>query len=288
MSGTKRALGRGLGALLNVSSGFNADPSQILDIDLTKIIPNPFQPRRSFLPESIQELADSIDRGQLLQPICVRKNHERYEIVNGERRFRAFQKLDRKTIPCIITEFTDKEMLLNALIENVQREDLNPIDEALSYSRMTQEFCLTHEELALNLGKSRSHITNSLRLLKLPRPVLEYIESGFLAPGGARALLALKDPDLQKRIASEAIVQGSNVRQIEQTVKDVLKPNSSTEHNSPESFDHLEGKYQQCFEALLKVNCQVKVSSSACRVQLRFKNQSEVDDFLKQLEAQLN
>jgi len=277
-----------LGALLSVSSGLNADSSQIHEIALDTIVPNPFQPRRSFSPESIQELAESIDRSQLLQPICVRKNQKQYEIVNGERRFRAFLKLSRTTIPCIVTEFSDQEMLLNALIENVQREDLNPVDEALSYSRMTQEFSLTHEELATNLGKSRSHITNSLRLLKLPRSVLEYIESGFLAPGGARALLALKDPDLQKRIASEAIVQGSNVRQIEQTVRDVIKPRPPGPASPSHSFQSLEGQYQQSLLDLLGVDCSVKLSNSSCRVQLKFKNQNEIEDFLDGLKKKLN
>ena len=180
MSTSKRVLGRGLGALLKGNSD-SAYDGQVQNIEISRIVPNPFQPRRSFTTESIQELAESIQKNDLIQPVVLRSstNNNEYEIVTGERRFRAFIFLRREHIPAIIRQFDDQEMLVNALIENIQREDLSPLEEAHSYQKLIGQFSLTHEDLAATVGKSRSHISNSLRLLKLPDAILDYLESGL-------------------------------------------------------------------------------------------------------------
>ena len=222
MSTSKRALGRGLGALLGSAAAPSHDESSIQSISLQLIVPNPFQPRKSFSEESISELARSIYEGQLLQPIALRRVGESFQIVNGERRFRAFQHLNKSAIPAIVLELSDREMLLSALVENIQREDLNAIDEATSYHSLHSEFGLTHEEISQGVGKSRSHVSNSLRLLKLPESVRNFVISGLLSPGAARALLPLDDQTKIMKIASESIVQGWNVRQLETRVREEI------------------------------------------------------------------
>jgi len=193
------------------------------EIPIERIRPNPFQPRSSFDPEKIKELADSITSQGLLQPILVRSRPEgAYEIVAGERRWRAAQQARLRTVPAVIRDLDDKEMLEAAVIENVQREDLNPVEEARSYERMTVEFGATQESLAKTVGKSRVAVTNALRLLRLPQEVLALLETEALSAGHARALLALGDASEQIALARKAVEYGMSVREVERATRGLI------------------------------------------------------------------
>lgn len=285
MSGNRKALGRGLGALLSGAQKNQAKgEDSIQSIPITSIIANPFQPRRTFSNESIQELASSISANGLLQPVVVRQVNDQYQLVHGERRFRACQSLNKETIQALVRELSDQEMLVNALIENLQREDLNPVDEALSYKQLSSEFHFTHDQIAESVGKSRSHVTNSLRLLNLPDYLQEYLQSGLLAPGGARALLAIKDNGLQKRVSSDVIVQGMNVRQIEKYVKDQI---SQSENKDQKKSSTKGSSSIQWIEDRLKdsglPNSKVTERSGKLKIEFQFTGDEEVQQFLDKL-----
>ncbi|PCJ16394.1 MAG: chromosome partitioning protein ParB [Candidatus Cloacimonadota bacterium] len=279
---TKRGLGRGLGALLKTHEPNISNNNQVFEIDLDKIIPNPYQPRKTFSSESIQELASSIKENSLLQPILLRKKDTEYQIVSGERRYRAYKLLDRDKIPAILTQINDQQMLINALLENIQREDLNPLDEAKSYQQLAEIYSFTHEELAKSLSKSRSHISNSMRLLRLPLEVLDYLESGILSTGGARALLGLKSKEDIILATSHVIVNGYNVRQIEQYVKSYyesleVKQSSSINKNDTEYAK----KFTELFQNNLEYKCKFKKSGLNMKLEIQFQDENEVSSFLK-------
>lgn len=224
MPSKKPALGRGLNALLppvpEPPAKVEAAVGNSLDqVAIDRIRPNPFQPRSSFNSERIRELADSIRAQGILQPILVRSSAIGYEIVAGERRWRAAQIAGLTEVPVIVKDLKDKAMLEAAVIENVQRDDLNPIEEASSYRRLTAEFDMTQEELAKTIGKSRVYITNAIRLLKLPRPVIDLIERGELSAGHGRALLGIESAAAQHAMAVEAATDGLSVREVERRVK---------------------------------------------------------------------
>ena len=282
MANQKKVLGKGLGALLGGRSSNNPPESQnIQSVALDHIVPNPYQPRKDFPKESIRELAESIERSELLQPIVLRKSDQGYEIVSGERRFRAFESLGRSEIPAIIKDFTDQQMLINALIENIQREDLNPIDEAQSFLQLREDFQLTHVELAQVVGKSRSHITNSLRLLKLPESILDYVKNGLLSPGAARALLPLEDDDLIRKVSQETIVQGLNVRQVEAHVKNILNASDVDESASKSPRNHeLESQYSEELSSLTGLPCQVKFSKKKPNLSIKFNSEEDLQRFM--------
>jgi ParB family chromosome partitioning protein len=282
MPAPKRGLGRGLGALLQTSVEETAQGQTVEQIALKSIVPNPYQPRRTFSTESIKELADSIAENSLLQPILLRKTKDQYEIVNGERRFRAFEMLKRDTIPARVTEINDQEMLVWALIENIQRENLNPVEEAISYQKLAQTFQLTHEQLAQSLGKSRAHVTNSLRLLKLPKELLNYVESGLLSPGGARALLTVDGEEKQKKAALEAIHMGYNVRQIEKYVKDIQNPASSSAKNEEPTQEGNSGDMEltQQFSHLTGMDCKFHSGRNKSKLEILFKSKEEIEKLM--------
>ena len=289
MSTSKRVLGRGLGALLKGTSDSGYE-NQVQHIAISRIIPNPFQPRRSFTAESVQELAESIQKNDLIQPIVIRLNSttDQYEIVTGERRFRAFTLLERENIPAIIRSFNDQEMLVNALIENIQREDLSPLEESHSYQKLISEFNLTHEDLAITVSKSRSHISNSLRLLKLPDAILDYLESGLISPGAARALLPLPTVELQRKVASEVIVQGMNVRQIERYVKEILSKDSQTPSISKNRAPLNKSAFQseeETIKALTGLRCSIKSSRRGHRLEIEFNQTEDLISFIDQLKT---
>jgi ParB family chromosome partitioning protein len=210
-------LGRGLAALLGDLTPAPAPAASVMTLPIERLAPSPFQPRRSagLDEDSIAELARSVAAHGVLQPILVRRDPvtpETYQIIAGERRWRAAQRAGLHEVPVILRPVSDEEALVVAMIENLQRRDLDPIEEAEGYQRLIEEFSLTHEALAEAVGKSRSHITNMLRLLKLPASVREAIKSGALTFGHARALLAHPDP---AQAAREVIRRGLSVRETE-------------------------------------------------------------------------
>lgn len=193
-------------------------------VRISDVIPNDEQPRKSFNEETIDELADSIREYGILQPLLVKQKGKYYEIVAGERRWRAAKKADLKEIPVIIGNYSDNETLEISLIENIQREDLNPIEEAEAYQTLIQELHLTQDEAAKKVGKSRASVTNSLRLLKLASPVREMLISGQITMGHARALLAIEDQDMQVMAAEQVVAGNFSVRDTEKLVKILLNP----------------------------------------------------------------
>lgn len=217
----KYALGRGLDALISVTDEVKTSgSSSINEIELGKISVNPNQPRREFDPVALQELADSIAEIGIIQPVTLRKlDEDSYQIIAGERRYRAAVQAGLKTIPAYIRTADDENVMEMALIENIQREDLNSLEIALAYQHLIEQYGLTQERLSERVGKKRTTIANYLRLLKLPAQIQVALKNKEIDMGHARALLALDDPKTQIRIFNEIIAQGYSVRKVEEIVK---------------------------------------------------------------------
>jgi len=194
----------------------------VIQLDINKIVPNPRQPRKLFDDEKLQELSQSIKEQGVHSPLLVRKKGDFFELIAGERRLRASKKAGLATVPVIIKDFTDEQSLEIALVENLQREDLNPVEEAFAYKTLIDEFHLTHEQIAQKVGKSRVAITNALRLLDLPEKILKSISSGQITSGHARPLLAIADKNKQLEIYSEIVRNDLSVRDVESLVSVIL------------------------------------------------------------------
>ncbi len=215
---TKRiALGKGLDAL--IPEWKPTEGKNLIYCGIEEIRPNPHQPRKHFDEAKLQELADSIKEKGILEPLLVRKVSEGYELIVGERRWRAAQKAGLKEVPVLIKEFDERAALEISLIENLQREDLNPIEEAEAYQRLIEEFHLSHEALSLRIGKDRTTITNALRLLKLPPEIKEHLLQNRLSPGHARAILSLEDQEKQKQLCQLILQKSLSVREAEALAK---------------------------------------------------------------------
>lgn len=213
-------LGRGLGALIP-SAG--PGESGLLTLDLTALVPNPRQPRTDFDRGSLEELARSLSQVGMLQPILVRPRGDgRYEIIAGERRYRAARLAGMERVPAVVRQTADDQLLTEALVENIHRADLNALEEASAYDQLIGDFGMTHEALATRLGKSRSAITNALRLLGLPMAVQHQVLGGALTAGHARALLGIDDPALQEQLAERVVAGELSVRATEDLVRDVV------------------------------------------------------------------
>ena len=221
----RKGLGKGLGALfedVNIDSteieGSEANKEDINFIEIDEIAPNESQPRKTFNKEKLEELARSIKTHGVIQPIVVRKQGSHYEVVAGERRWRAARIAGLSEVPCIVRELTDEQNMLVAIIENVQREDLNPIEEARGIRAMIEDYELTQDEVAKAVSKSRPYITNALRMLKLPDAVLDMVSAGKLSAGHARAILSAKEEE-QTEIAKHVETKGLSVREAEKLSK---------------------------------------------------------------------
>lgn len=218
----KFGLGKGLGALIPDDDNVE-EKNTVVKVAMNLIKANEDQPRKSFDEEKIEQLAESIKEHGVVQPIVLKKIEDTYIIVAGERRWRAAKSIGLKEIPAVIMELSDKQVLEISLIENIQREDLNPIEEALAYKRLVEEFDLTQEELGKRIGKSRTAVTNILRLLNLDERVQDYLIDGVLSEGHGRALLAVQDKNLQFTVAQAIIDDGLNVRDTEKLIKNLGK-----------------------------------------------------------------
>jgi ParB family chromosome partitioning protein len=228
---TKKALGRGLDALIPKKQlDEKRGPAQ--QIPLSKIKPNPFQPRKTFRPEDLQELTQSIKEKGVLQPIMVRKKGDIWEIIAGERRFRASQKLGLLTVPAIEVQASDVEALELALIENLQRTDLSVLEEAEGYQRLQEEFNMTQEQIAIKVGKDRATVANALRLLRLAPEVKNLVASGKLTAGHARVLAALPNPLDQRKWADRIVRDGFSVREVEKWLQEQKGPTKKTKSSS--------------------------------------------------------
>ncbi len=215
----RQTLGRGLSALLGEDTDSNESPRTVREIDIDLIKPNPQQPRTRFAEKELDQLAQSISANGVVQPIVVRPSGRGFEIVAGERRWRAAQRAGLRKIPAAVREVPDEKLLELALIENIQRQELNPIEEAAAYRRLIETLGMTQEMVAERVGKERSLVATSLRLLKLPSDIQKLIEDERLSAGHGRALLMTDDPALQRRLARQALEKNMSVRETERSVK---------------------------------------------------------------------
>ena len=249
---SRKALGRGLSNLIPVKFDDADTNNEIHMISITLLKNNPFQPRLDFNEEEIKGLADSIKTQGLLQPVVVRKKESFYQIISGERRYRAFQYLKRDVVPCIVkNSVSDREMLELALIENIQREELNEIEKAIAYQKLLLEYNYTHEQLSEQIGKSRASITNSIRLLNLPEDIQLLVRNNSISMGHARALLSLSDLE-QKDVAKKIIEDNLSVRDVEninsvskkeKKLKKKIKKSSAIDANLIEIIEKLQYKF---------------------------------------------
>ena len=220
-----KGLGRGLDAIFATENvELVTDNDKIVEISLDEIKKNPYQPRTYFNEEKLNELKESIEKNGLLQPIIIKKAVKGYYIIAGERRYRAFELLGKKAIPAIIKEMTDEEMMVFAVLENLQREDLSALEESESYKNLMDKMSLTQEELAKKLGKSRPYIANSLRLLKLPTEIKNKLEQGVISTAHARTLLSLKTKKAMEEVCTLVVERKMSVRELEEYVAKLLKP----------------------------------------------------------------
>lgn len=297
MTTKKSALGKGLGALIssandnyfidkNPSIEAPVNPASISEIPVDKIVTNPFQPRTSFDQDALEELAQSIKLLGLIQPITVRNIGGKYQIISGERRYRASILAGLKEIPAYILKTDDKGMLEMAIVENIQREDLDAIEVALSFQRLIEECSLTQEEMAQRVGKKRATITNYLRLLKLPVEIQAELRNGTISIGHAKSILSINNPTEQIKLCNLIVKKDLSVRQTESKAKDIQNPTdkgtkTDKKQNIPEShYRILEivGKY-------FNNNISLKRSDSGkgC-ITIQFDSDTEIEAFLKALE----
>ena len=305
MSKTPRGLGKGLGALLGENTDISSfrkpveyinktvvtseqpqNTADIMLIPVGMIEPNPFQPRSAFDQDAMEELADSIRTLGLIQPITVRKkSHDRYQIISGERRFRASKMAGMNEIPAYIRETDDQGMLEMAIVENIQREDLDPIKVALSYQRLIEECSLTQEQMATRVGKKRASVTNYLRLLRLPAKIQHDLKVGLLSVGHAKVLLGVENQEIQEKLCDLVIKEELSVRQLENMIRKMEK--GENPKDKPQEQD-LPEDYFKVLEIVGKYftnNISLKRNSSGKgTMTIHFSSDEEISKFLKALE----
>ncbi|MGN1409209.1 MAG: ParB/RepB/Spo0J family partition protein [Eubacteriales bacterium] len=283
-----KGLGRGLSAIFEDNFYEESKSSdKKTEIPMTLIDTNPSQPRKTFNQDSIAALAESIKENTLLQPILVRKNGERYEIIAGERRFRACTMLGMTEIPAIITAADDLTAAKYALIENLQREDLNPYEEACAYRSLIDDFFLTQEEIAAQVGKSRSAVANSLRLLDLPPEIVSLVNSGTISGGHARALLGLTDKSKMLPLAEKIYINGLSVRGTEEAVKEenrktVRDISDEKLKDEPVKVDYMK-VIEERFTGITGRRCRISEKKGVKTFQLEYRDNSDLEEILKLL-----
>ncbi|MBV9491731.1 MAG: ParB/RepB/Spo0J family partition protein [Verrucomicrobia bacterium] len=293
----KVVLGKGLGALINAPkpAPTTVEPAgeRVEKVPLSDVVPSPLQPRKHFEPEHLQELVDSIREHGIIQPLIVRRANAKYELIAGERRWRAATRLGLSEVPVILRQASDRDVLEMALIENLQREDLNPIDEAVAYKRLASEFELRQEDIAARLGKSRSVVANSLRLLELHPQVQSYLVQGRLSVGHAKVLLGLETPQDHEVVAEMVIRQGATVRATEKLVAQYLsrrglakpgrpgaKPAADASPASTErAIQHLENQLRE----RLATHVAIYHSDKRGRIEIQYYGNDDLDRIMKML-----
>jgi len=287
-SGVKRrALGRGLGAL--IPQGAPLAPPVERRVPIAEIRPNPRQPRRVFDENRLAELAESIHHQGMLQPLVVRQVDQGYELIIGERRLRAAQRAGLERVSVVIKEVSDAESLEMALVENIQREELTPVEEALAYRQLMEEFHLTQEEVAARVGKSRPVVTNLLRVLSLPDEITEAIDQGSLSVGHARALLALETPERQIELARRVMQQGLSVRETETLVArlpEAASPGDSLRRQDgdrPARLDLHLGALEQELIRALGTKVRLHPRKKGGRIEIEYYSNEELEGLVRRL-----
>lgn len=276
----KRGLGKGLGALIpeNEEKMQNA----VIELKITDVEPNENQPRKDFDEQALTDLSESIKEHGVVQPIIVRKIGNGYQIIAGERRWRASRLAGKKTIPAIVKECSNLEVMELALIENLQREDLNSIEEALAYKSLIEEYNMTQDEISKQIGKSRPAIANSLRLLQLPQEIKEMIAAGKITQGHARALLAIEGEKKQLDIAEKIINQQLNVRQIEKLAKESKQKEKNTK---PADNLQLEIKeLEEKLKAVLGTKVTIQHKNNRGKIEIEYYSNEELERLIDLLE----
>lgn len=280
---TKKGLGRGLESLFDQNLESISDDSAVVELQINDIEPNPFQPRKNFDESSLNELAQSIKSQGVFQPILVRKTIIGYEIISGERRYRASKISGLDTIPAIVYDYDDKQMMEVGIIENIQREDLTVIEEAKSYQMLINNLNLTQKDVSERVGKSRSHIANMLRLLKLDDPVLEMISDNQLTMGHAKVLVNIEDKAKILEIANAAVNNGLTVREVEtlaQAEKEQVTSGSEKTTQVPKSNEFL--RIEQSLREQL--DTRVKISGkNKGKLTIEFNSKADLERILEQL-----
>lgn len=291
MNDKRKALGRGLEQLFN-DEGLNFDTiensiieeaktnDQIVEIDLSELRANPYQPRKNFDEEALNELASSIKEHGVFQPIIVKKSIKGYEIIAGERRFRASKLAGMQTIPAIVKDFSDEEMMQIALLENLQRENLTSIEEAKAYKSIIESMNITQDELAKKVGKSRSHITNILGLLKLPASVQDMVLYNKLSMGHARVLSKLDDPKTIEDLAQRVITEDLSVRKLESIVYDNEEKEVKTKKSSNNEYKYMENFLKE------KLGTNVKINNN--KISIKFSNVQDLNRILEIMNIDIN
>ena len=290
----KRGLGKGLDAMIPIQENVVSEKAAAAKAEdkgaetivrITQIEPNREQPRKNFDEDALQELADSIKQFGLLQPILVQDRKTYYEIIAGERRWRAAKLEGLKEVPVIIRDYTEQEIVEISLIENIQREDLNPIEEAQAYKRLLTEFNLKQDEVAERVSKSRTAVTNSMRLLKLCDEVKQMIIDDMLSTGHARALIPIEDPEQQYMIAQKIFDEKLSVRDVEKLVKNLNKPEKPTKEDTDDAG--LEVIYQDVAEKLKQsLGTKVEITSKGKgtgKIEIEFYNHDDLDRIIELL-----
>ncbi len=294
MASKKRGLGKGLDSLIpegkiKVGTGKPGgaalidEKDAVIEIDINKVEPDRNQPRKTFNEDELNELADSIKAHGIFQPLLVQKKDDYYEIVAGERRWRAAKIAELKEVPCIVREFTEQEKVTIQLIENIQREDLNPIDEALAYRRLIEEFNMKQDEVAESVGKNRTTITNSMRLLNLTKEVQDMLVDEKITPGHARALLAITDVDTQIKIANQVFDEKMSVRDTEKFVKSLSKP-KRPKKLTPEALQLIYRQLEDRMREKLGAKIAIKASDEKKgRIEIEYFSQEELEEIVDKI-----
>ncbi|WP_265459541.1 ParB/RepB/Spo0J family partition protein [Enterococcus sp. HY326] len=287
-----KGLGRGIDALFeNFADLENVDvqKEEVINIPLSDLRPNPYQPRKTFEEASLQELANSIEQSGVFQPIIVRKSAVKgYEIIAGERRFRASKLANKETIPAIVRDFTEEAMMQVAVLENLQREDLNPMEEAEAYDMLMKNLKLTQAEVAERLGKSRPYIANYLRLLTLPKFVKDMVQEQRLSMGQARTLLGLKNKDLIVKLTNRAIKENLTVRQLEQIVTDLNENKEKAKKKTPRLVKEKPYYLRESEERLMDkfgTNVEIQEKEGKGRIEIEYLSASDLTRILDILDV---
>lgn len=295
MAVRKPGLGKGLDSLipyhhsekpLNNETGQADDKDGVLMVKLSKVEPNREQPRKQFDEDSLLELAESIKQFGVLQPLLVLDKKEYYEIIAGERRWRAAKMAGIKEIPVIVKEYSEQEIVEISLIENIQRENLNPIEEAMAFKRLLEEFQLKQDEVAERVSKSRTAVTNSLRLLKLEQRVQEMLVEEMLTTGHARALLAITDPKEQVELATRIFDEKLSVRETEKLIKNILNPAKKEEKQEDPAQDAIYGQLEEKMKGIVgtKVTINRKKNNKG-RIEIEYYSQEELERIIEIFES---
>lgn len=277
-----KGLGKGLNAFFNTEAVDKEETVQ--EIKLKELRPTPYQPRKTFEQKAIEELKDSILEHGILQPLIVRKSIKGYEIVVGERRFRAAKEAKLETVPAVVREFSEQQMMELAVLENLQREDLNPIEEGLAYQTLMEKLKLTQEEVAKRLGKSRPHVANHIRLLSLPPAIQELISEGKITMGHGRALLGLRQKAKLPAVVEKVIKESLNVRQLEKWIQQLNENVSRETKKQEQKKDVFIVEREHSLRERFGTNVHIKQNKNKGKIEIEFFSQEDLERILELLD----